>query len=76
MSDTVAQYRAELKQKRQSKADEKYSLEEEHYEGDFVYNINIDIKVSRNGKPVPVKQDILNWAGNILMGCKSSASKS
>ncbi len=75
MSDSVAEMRAEMKQKKQTKNYEKL-IEEEQYGEDFTYNININIKVSRNGKPIPVKQDILNWAGNILTGCTSSAPKS
>ena len=74
MSDVVAQARQSIKDKKKYEYDLEHGVEqfpEEHIDEDFTYSVCIDIKVKKNGKPVAMKPNILNWAGNILMGCSS-----
>lgn len=68
-TDVVAEAREALKNKKVNKFN--YSLKEEQIDEDFAhYTISIDVKIKKNGRPIEVKPDVLNWAGNILASVK------
>ena len=77
--ETVKEARETLKQKKLNKkaqASPKNMIEVsddevEQIDEDISYDINIKITIKKNGKPVPVKKDLLNWAGNILISTKT-----
>lgn len=75
MSDVVTQARQSIKDKKKYEFDLEEGVDQfkqDLIDEDFTYSVCIDIKVKKNGKPVPIKPNILNWAGNILMGCSSN----